>query len=537
MTGADDRTREGHLPGLVNGDNLAGGSREGDLSEVVRRKELPADVPRDLIGGAVPERELLEAARGEPPVGPHKDPVPVVTAAGDAFQPGYQIGEYTVMEILARGGGGAVYGARHRPSGRLAAVKVLHESLTVLPKMVERFEREVLALNLLRHPGIVEVWEVGRLADNRPFFAMERLSGRTVSKLLEQSGRLLPAEALEIFEPVCEALAAAHSAGIVHRDIKPSNIMVMDTGPGVIKLLDFGVAKLSGPSFGPSMLTSEGQMLGTPGSMAPEQILGRNVDARTDIYALGVLLYRMLTGRPPFSAHSMLAQVRQHLEEPAPRPSLRAPAAASLDAIVLRCMEKDPAMRYGSIDELLSALHAAANGPGLLDEATADAADVAAAIYVEIRAKAGEGQDIGLSDSVGFMLDTTEDILRDAGLLIAFTTGNEVLAVQPLSVDPSAALDELTQVLFVATTLRAQLDEREQDDGRVHANVCVHVDEVSLRVSTTIEVLGGPLVRADLWAPREEIGPVCGTSATMRRLAGHELPPGIGLIVPHAPAT
>lgn len=460
-----------------------------------------------------------------------------VNGPGEGLPPGSRIGEYIVTELIARGGGGTVYGARHPSSGRLAAVKVLHESLTVLPKMVERFQREVLALNLLRNPGIVEVWEVGTLDDGSPFFAMERLTGRTVSKALEQAGRFLPAEALEIFEPVCAALAAAHSAGIVHRDIKPSNIMLVESGPaaGTIKLLDFGVAKLCGPSFGPSMLTSEGQMLGTPGSMSPEQILGRPVDARTDIYALGVLLYRLLTGRLPFTAHTPLAQVQMHLEQPAPRPSVRAAAAAPLDPIVLRCMEKDPAQRYASIEELLSALRVAVRGPEPVEERPAPAADLGAAIYVEIRAKLGEETDVGLSDAVGFMLDTTEDILRDAGLIIAFTTGNEVLAVQPLSVDPAAALDEIIQVVFVATALRRRLDEREHEDGRVHANVCVHVDEVSLRMSNPPEATGGALLRADLWGPREEIGPVCGTGATMRRLAGKELPPGMGVIVPMSP--
>lgn len=453
----------------------------------------------------------------------------------EGLPPGAEIGEYVVTETIAQGGGGAVYGVLHRTTGSRAAAKVLHQSLTAVPKMVERFQREVSVLNVLRHPGIVEVLEVGTLADGRPFFVMERLSGQTVSKLLEQSGRLLPAEALEIFEPVCVALSAAHSAGIIHRDIKPSNIMVCDSGPGAIKLLDFGVAKLNGPSFGPTLLTSEGQMLGTPGSMAPEQILGKTVDARTDIYALGVLLYRLLTGRTPFSAHTMLAQVRQHLEEPAPRPSHRAPAAAPLDPVVLRCMEKDPQLRYSSIEELLSAVEAAMSGALLTPPRAAEAADIGAAIYVEIRAKQGEEVDASLLDGMGFMLDTTEDILRDAGLIIGFTTGNEVLGVQPLSPNPEIALDELIQTVFVATTLRRQLDDRERDDPRVHANVCIHVDEVSLKATAPVEVQGGPLVRPDLWAPRQDFAAVCATGATMRRLQGQTLPPGTGVLVPISP--
>lgn len=459
-------------------------------------------------------------------------PAAAEAGARDLLELGSAINEYTVTEVLARGGGGTVYGATHRPTGRLAAIKVLHASLTVLPKMVERFEREAVALNLLRHPGIVEVWEVGTLPDGRPFFAMERLTGQTVSKLLEQAGRLLPAEAVEILEPVCGALGAAHSAGVIHRDIKPSNIMVVDAGAGRIKLLDFGVAKLIGPATGATLLTSEGQVLGTPGSMAPEQIMGQPVDARTDVYALGVLLYRMLTGRPPFAAPSPLAQVRQHLEEPAPRPSQRAPAAAPLDPVVLRCMAKDPAQRYASTAELLAALRAAVSDPPVLDEVPVSAGERGAAIYVDIRAKEGADDEDALADGMGFMLDAAEELLRDAGLLVAFTTGNEVLAVQPLSADPAAALEQIIQVVFVATTLRSQLDDHERADGRVHANVCVHVDEVSFRASTPVEVAGGPLVRPDIWAPRQDVAPVCGTKAAMAALAGKELPPGTGQIEP-----
>lgn len=454
--------------------------------------------------------------------------------ARGALEPGTRAGEYILTEVIAHGGGGTVYGGHHARTGRVAAVKVLHQSLTALPKMVERFRREVQVLNLLRHPGIVEVWEVGTLPDGRPFFAMERLSGRTLSALLEAEGRLLPEEALEILDPVCAALAAAHSAGVIHRDVKPTNIVVLDGEARRIKLLDFGVAKLFGPS-SLSTLTSEGQMVGTPTSMAPEQILGREVDARTDIYALGVLLYRMLTGRPPFPAVSALAQIRQHLEQPAPRPSQRAPAAASLDPVVARCMEKDPDLRYRSIDDLRTALRSAVSGAALREQRTQGAADVAAAVYVELRLGAESATDPRLTEHLGELLDTAEDAMREAGLLIGFVTGSEILGVCPLAADRAEAAARLAQVAVAATDLRARLDETEREQPSVRANVCLHVGEVLMRPPPALEVVGGPLVRVDLWAPREDVAQVAATPAVLSRLAGRALPPGAGPLLALAP--
>jgi hypothetical protein len=447
-------------------------------------------------------------------------------AMGDArseLEPGAFAGDYVVTGFIAQGGGGAVYDARHRATGQAAAVKVLHLSLTALPKMVERFRREVQVCNLLRHPSIVEVWEVGTLADGQPFYAMERLGGRTVQKMLVEEGRFSPGEAIEIFEPVCTALAAAHAAGVVHRDVKTGNIMVLDGGSRMVKLLDFGVAKLTAAAFGPSGLTSEGRQIGTPLSMAPEQILGGAVDARTDVYALGVLLYCMLTGRPPFLALTPLALMRQHLDEPAPRPSLRAPAAAALDPIVLRCMEKHPEYRYGSAGEVLAALRAATSSLPLRGESAPNTPELAAAIYVEMRVRPGAEETDENVDDVGGMLDAAEDALRDAGMLIISATGNQVLGVQLLPVEPAAAARDFQKLLDTAVDLRIRLDAHEQSNGRVHANVCAHADEVFVRISNkSVEVLGGPLVRTDLWAPREDV-PGVHTTPAVRHLDAMKL--------------
>ena len=182
--------------------------------------------------------------------------------------PGTPAGAYVVTRFIDRGGGGSVYEARHKTLPRRAAVKVLHGRLAALPKMVERFTREIQVLNLLRHPNIVEVYEVGVLPDGRPFYVMEYVGGETLHQVLKARERLSPEEALAILDPVCGALAAAHAASIIHRDVKASNISIDDGAPPTVKLLDFGIAKLLGRDQASSETTA-GRQIGTLTIMAP----------------------------------------------------------------------------------------------------------------------------------------------------------------------------------------------------------------------------------------------------------------------------
>src|SRR6266478_5793915 len=177
----------------------------------------------------------------------------------------------------------------------------LDGELAPSPEMVERFVREARVVNRIRHPNIVDIYEFGELDDKRPYFVMELLEGTSLASIVERRGRLSPAQALSYLEPVCDALRAAHAAGVVHRDLKASNVAVVKEGdPPRVKLLDFGIAKLVRTAPGERGLTAVGQRIGTPYAMAPEQIRGGAIDARVDIYALGVLLYQLLTGRYPF---------------------------------------------------------------------------------------------------------------------------------------------------------------------------------------------------------------------------------------------
>lgn len=161
------------------------------------------------------------------------------------LRPGDRAGDYVIDAFLAKGGCGAVYSAHHRIALQPAAVKVLHSMLAMSPRMVERFVREVEVVNLLRHPGIIQIFDIGTLGDGRPFYAMELLHGTTLDTLLAPGQRLSIDEALQIFEPLCSALGAAHAAGVVHRDVKPSNVAVEPGLPFRVKLLDFGIAKLA----------------------------------------------------------------------------------------------------------------------------------------------------------------------------------------------------------------------------------------------------------------------------------------------------
>ena len=469
----------------------------------------------------IDSRSLSDRSDGEPR-----------QSAEGQLEPGAVAGEYVVTDLIARGGCGSVYHARHRATGRPAAVKVLHGALALVPKMVERFSREVEMVNLLRHPGIVEIYEVGALPDHRPFFVMEYVEGRTLSTLLEEGGRLSPAEALDLLEPTCAALAAAHEAGIVHRDVKASNIMITDDEPPAVKLLDFGIAKLVGPRAGPTGLTSEGRQVGTLSIMAPEQLLGGLVDARVDIYALGVLLYRLLTGRLPFDGKSPLVLAQQHLEEPAPRPSRRTPLAPALDAIVLRCLEKRPERRYDTVKDFLVALRRAAGGPGRRRESAPEVPARAVGVHLEIRVQGARAElDDALDDDVGAVLDLAEDGLRSAGFVLAAATGSSVLGVRVISPDAADTGAARLAAVLAALALYERVRARPHGHPRVRVNLCVHVGEVVMRATSRPELLGGTLVRTEQWAPRENVEGLCATREAIDGLADLELGPGPGGLV------
>ncbi len=442
--------------------------------------------------------------------------------------PGTAIGNYIVDRRIARGGCGSVYLSHEVGDTTPVAVKVLHPTLAPIPKMISRFIREVELLRRLRHPHIVEIREVGSLADGTPFFVMDYLPGMTLDTLLAALGRLSPEEALAIMEPICAALGAAHAAGIVHRDVKASNVMVMDGPKGDVKLLDFGIAKLVEPTSSGSGLTSVNRQIGTLTIMAPEQLLCAPVDARTDVYALGALLYRLLTGRLPFESSWPGELVRKHLEEPAPRPSERAPLSRELDAVVLKCLEKRPERRYESVHALMRALrHAITAGTAL--SAGTETARLAVGIYAEIRLRADVEDDPDTLDAeIERILSMTEERLRANTFLLCTSTSAEVLGIRLLSNDPSKWITERNVILRFALDLHDEIVHRRLSDARVHVNVSVHAGEIMMhdRPDGDPEIAGAPLCRTSDWAASEEAPALCATWEMLDGLDDFEAAPG-----------
>jgi hypothetical protein len=279
-------------------------------------------------------------------------PVPTGTLLG---------GKYSVDAVFAEGGMGIVCMGRHVQLAQPVAIKFLRRALAGRPSIVQRFLNEARALAALRSEHVVRVMDVGQLDSGRPYLVMEHLDGVHLEALLDQQGPLSVETAISYVLQVCEPLAEAHALGIVHRDIKPENLFLWSGGPAkdTIKVLDFGLAKQlgRGKALG---VTGPQDSLGSPAYMSPEQITTPHlVDARSDIWSLGVVAYRLLTNTLPFEGDS-LVEVLSHILGAAPRPLADAVPEldAQLNAIVTRCLEKDPVGRYATMTDLADALKA-----------------------------------------------------------------------------------------------------------------------------------------------------------------------------------
>jgi serine/threonine-protein kinase len=279
-------------------------------------------------------------------------------------------GRYRLADLLGKGGLGAVYEAEHLASGRRLAVKLLHGELGEAPDVVRRFQREAKAASLLDHPNIVEVLDLGALPDGALFLVMELVRGRSIGSLLDD-GALAPRRALVIARQILDGLAYAHGRGLVHRDLKPDNVMIVSAGdPGLeyelVKILDFGLVRLMGDAAAedPEKLTRTGVVFGTPKYMSPEQALGRPADARSDLYAVGVMLFEMLTGKPPFDGRDPYALMRMHITTPAPPIAARVTPGTRwctrpLEGVLARALAKRPEDRHRDADTMIRAVEAA----------------------------------------------------------------------------------------------------------------------------------------------------------------------------------
>ena len=268
--------------------------------------------------------------------------------------PGENVGPYRVIEQLGSGGMATVFKSYHAALDRYVAIKVLHAAFKADPQFFERFKREARIVAKLEHPNIIPVYDFNE-HHGEPYLVMRFIEGDTLKRYM--TGKpMAPAEVLRLLRPVAEALAYAHAQGVLHRDIKPSNIMV--TKEGNIFVTDFGLARMV--EAGESTL-SQDMMVGTPQYISPEQAQGiKELDGRTDVYSLGVVLYEMLTGRVPFSADTPFATVHDHIYTPLPLPSSINPEIdPTIERLLLKALAKDPNDRFGTATELLQAFETA----------------------------------------------------------------------------------------------------------------------------------------------------------------------------------
>jgi serine/threonine-protein kinase len=322
----------------------------------------------DLLPGLGSQRPLAPA---RPPAGGGEPPRP------SGFV-GRLVANYRIEQELARGGMGVVYRAQHVLLPRAAAVKVLHDHLGGDAGLAQRLLNEARAVNAIRHPHIVELLDAGLLDGGAPYIVMEFLAGESLGARLARSGALPMREAATIGLQIAAALAVAHDHAIVHRDLKPENVFLCrpeHAGSGAVhvKVLDFGIAKLRADIAG-VVATQEGGLMGTPQYMAPEQWRDpRSGDRRIDVYALGLILFEMLTGSPAFQGAVWSELYEQHTTRPAPPLRERVPGApVALEAVIAKALAKQPDDRYVSMHEIASALKAAVPEavapPGLLEE-------------------------------------------------------------------------------------------------------------------------------------------------------------------------
>ncbi len=333
-----------------------------DRGRSVTAEELCADCPDQLeelksqIEALVSMQQFLGTSAGDVPGAP--TPVPVPAEDRDLSLP--TVAGYEILGVLGRGGMGVVYQARHLALGRIVALKMVLAGVHADAEELRRFRREAEAVARLQHPGIVQIFEVGQHA-GLPFLALEYCSGGSLHRKLAGTP-LPPGEAARLAELLALALAAAHDKQIIHRDLKPHNVLLTQNGDP--KITDFGLArKLDGVSAG----TRTGDVVGTPSYMPPEQARGEPVGPEADIYALGGILYEMLTGRPPFLGHDKFAVLAGVLhEEVVPVRQMQPALPRDMETICLKCLQKEPGARYATALELAEDLHRFQQGEPIL---------------------------------------------------------------------------------------------------------------------------------------------------------------------------
>jgi serine/threonine-protein kinase len=327
---------------VIEASKARGGEWENDLT-------VPFTPARHLGGfaktGQVNSLSASEAQLADLEEAPPKPGSQPSGDVRDLLPAGLVVGDYEVTRHIDSGGMADVYEGVHPLIGKSVAIKVLSRVLSSDPAMVDRFIQEARAVNQIRHHNIVDIFALGRLRDARVYCVMEYLRGESLQKRLRRAPGMTYEEAMAVLSQICDGLEAAHKVRIVHRDLKPENVFLIETARGpLVKLLDFGIAKLIGGEKTGRPQTRAGMLIGTPEYMSPEQCMGQEIDTRTDVYALGVIMFEMFTGRLPFDAKSSLHMISAHVDsQPIDPRTLGVPE--ELAELILDCLAKSPADR------------------------------------------------------------------------------------------------------------------------------------------------------------------------------------------------
>jgi serine/threonine-protein kinase len=447
-------------------------------------------------------------------------------------------GRYRLEAQLGRGGMGVVYRATDLTMHRSVAVKLIRGSAGVEldEEVAGRFLREAKNTARVQHEHIIEVYDLGRSAEGDLFFVMELLEGESLSARLRRDGRLSARETVDIGVQICAALQVAHAAGIIHRDLKPANVMLVRRAgrDDFVKVLDFGVAKSYSPDQ-QTQLTHTGMLVGTVEYMAPEQIMGRSVDGRTDLYSLGIVLYRMLAGKAPFKDGGVPALIHSHLNvTPKPILDIAPDVPRSLERVVQRALAKRPEDRYASMIELAGALEAsvAPDDLGLMSleyrgEESADPYDAGDRTEIARPARAGAGGQafedatirIDRPPSTGSVEVGAAAARRPAGPPVAPVA--PVAAVAPVAPQPN--LDE-TALLVRSdeSTAKRAIPEEIARRERSAARTCAMCQTLNPPHARACTACGVSLAAEDQEAVRARV-----TAPRTAHLAAPQMPPPI----------
>ena len=407
---------------------------------------------------------------------------------------------YQVEARIGAGGMAEVFRGFDQVLNRTVAIKVLLPQMARDTSFVQRFRREAQAAARLNQPNIVGVYDTGA-DDGTQYIVMEFIEGRTLAEFMATGRRPTPVQAAEIAQKICAAIAAAHAQGVIHRDIKPGNVMI--TREGVIKVMDFGIARVLGPETAPQ--TSA--VLGTASYLSPEQAQGGPVDARTDIYSLGAVLYELLTGRPPFTGDTPVAVAYKQVNEtPAVPSSLNPDVPVRLDAVVMKALSKNPSNRYQSATEFSADLARVIAGQEveatpLMPAGGGDATQVISrpssqtAVLPPAEEPKGSGRKVWLGILIGLLLFA---LLAGGGYLLvdSLTGGGEgtVTVVVPdvVGKTQTAAEAELEELGFDVGVRRREVDPDETEPGTVVAQDPSRDEEVARGSTVTITVAVEP---------------------------------------------